>query len=474
MKRIAILLAAAMLLAVLAACGGAPEDTGVSPVDDDTPFDWPENKQVEQKNESLTIYSMDVGKGTEMLKNAVTLFRASHLGVQIELIVEDYSNGNDNYINYQKVAAEIMAGKGPDILLIEETEIDVEKAVRQGVFADMEPFFKADGFDWEPYNQTILDGGVWDGRRYVIPLSYDFPLLVSTRTALEETGFDVDACRDYNGFLEETRRVMEDSSQTRPLFFNHLSALVTNWMMEYSGVRYANYNNQTIDLSRPEVKATFEWRRAYEERYDSEIIGMAGLYAAAAVRDGEALWAANLSGAAGTLFFDYAALKTIDEPVMMPIRDVNGGIQAQLEYPVAVRANSENLQNAYDFLKILLSKEVQGVYAGQYGGERLSVLNQVNTDYYYHSAIWVRPGDWYSYRAGTQGFTSTRNPAISTDWPTEEEYAQFTDLIQEITGTYYSSSLRLVGAMRPFIYDGVDYDEAVQDAQRTLEISISE
>ena len=55
MKRVAILLAAAMLLAVLAACGGAPEDTGVSPVDDDTPFDWPENKQVEQKNESLTI-----------------------------------------------------------------------------------------------------------------------------------------------------------------------------------------------------------------------------------------------------------------------------------------------------------------------------------------------------------------------------------------------------------------------------------
>ena len=46
MKRIAILLAAVMLLAMLAACGGAPEDTGISPVDDDTPFDWPENKQV--------------------------------------------------------------------------------------------------------------------------------------------------------------------------------------------------------------------------------------------------------------------------------------------------------------------------------------------------------------------------------------------------------------------------------------------
>ena len=104
----------------------------------------------------------------------------------------------------------------------------------------------------------------------------------------------------------------------------------------------------------------------------------------------------------------------------------------------------------------------------------LSVLNQANTDYYYHSEIWVRPGDWKSYPAGTEGFTSTRNPAVATDWPTEEEYAQFTDLIQEITGTYYISSLRLMGAMRPFIYDGVDYDEAVQDAQRTLEINISE
>ena len=55
MKKIAMLLAAAMLLAMLAACGGAPEDTGVSPVDDDAPFEWPENKQAEQKNETLTI-----------------------------------------------------------------------------------------------------------------------------------------------------------------------------------------------------------------------------------------------------------------------------------------------------------------------------------------------------------------------------------------------------------------------------------
>ncbi|MDE7262371.1 MAG: extracellular solute-binding protein, partial [Oscillospiraceae bacterium] len=413
-------------------------------------------------------------KGTQMLENAVKLFRAYHPGIKIELIVEDFGNGSDVYSNYQKVAAEIMAGKGPDILLIDEVEIDVEKAVRQGVFADMEPFFEADGFDWEPYNQTILDGGVWDGRRYVIPLAYDFPLLVSTRTALEETGFDVDACKDYTGFLEETRRVMEDPSQTRALFYLPISYLVTSWMMENSGIQYADFNHQTIDLSRPEVEATFQWMREHEEKYAPEMIGMSGLRSPAAVRDGEALWSIDLMGAATTLFYHYAALKTVDEPVMMPIRDVNGGIQALLQYPVAVRANSENLQIAYEFLKILLSKEVQGAYAGQFGGEQLSVLNQANTDYYYHSDIWVRPGDWKSFRAGTEGFTSTINPVIATDWPTEEEYAQFTALTQEITGTYYTNSLGLRRAMRPFLYEGADYDETIRDAQRTLEINISE
>ena len=66
---------------------------------------------------------------------------------------------------------------------------------------------------------------------------------------------------------------------------------------------------------------------------------------------------------------------------MMPIRDVNGGIQAKLQYCVAVRGNSENLQNAYNYIKLLLSPHIQHAINRQV----LSVLNSAN-DYFYQKA----------------------------------------------------------------------------------------
>lgn len=458
MKKFAWFLAAVMLLFLLSACGDAPAE--------DAPFDWPDPPQMEQKNDSLTVYCLDVGKGARMMEKAVTLFRASHPGVRVELVQEDFDAGQ-GYDAYQQVAAEIMAGGGPDVILVNDSLMDVEKMVRQGVFADMEPFFEADGFDWTPYNQTIMDGGVWDGRRYMVPLSYDFPLYVTTRTALEETGFDVDACKDFRGFLEESRRFMADSSQTRRLFYERI---LTPAVWD-AGLLFADYDGKTVDLSSPDLKDYYEWKKLLAAHVpDGYLIGN-DLCAPAAVRDGEVLWASGFY-ASSTFYFQYGALKTIGEAVMMPIRDLNGGIQAQIKYPVAVRANSENLQNAYDFLKIVLGKDVQGGFASFSGGEELSVLDQVNEEYYHNSSI--TPDGWESMAAGTQGFTSTVSEFYATDWPTQEEFEAFMGYAGEISGTYYSSHLGLNSAMSPFVSEGADYDETLENAQRTLEIQISE
>ena len=170
-----------------------------------------------------------------MLQMALEQYRELYPDVEVELIKPDY-DGRDidlRYELYDQVSAQIMAGEGPDVFLIDQIAMDIEKLVRQGVFADLEPFFEEDNFDWEPYNQAVMDGGVWNGKRFVIPLSYSFPLLFTTRTALEETGFDVDACKDYQGFLEETTRYMQDSTQTRKLF---CKPLVTADVLEISGL----------------------------------------------------------------------------------------------------------------------------------------------------------------------------------------------------------------------------------------------
>lgn len=451
MKKTISLIFSLLLVLILVSCG---EKQGES-------MAWQETPTVPQTNESLTVFCMDGLKDSSMIKLALKQYQALYPDTRVELLIPGSAI---DYEIYQQVAAQVMAGEGPDVFIIDDTVMDVEKLVRQGIFADMEPFFQADDFDWSPYNQTIMDGGVWNGKRFTIPLGYDFPLLITTREALEETGFDMEKCKDYRGFLEETTRYMENLTRKRRLFHNPLT--VVN-ITEFSGLSIADYDAKTIDLSSPVFQEGFQWYKTVMETHPNGTdLDGDWLTGAAAVRDGNALWTPSLMGALHDFYGDFGALKTTGDAVMMPVRDLNGGIQASIKYPVAVRANSENLQNAYDYIKILLSPEVQCTYSG----EELSVLNSAN-EYFYQENI---AGRWLIISAGTQGFVSSTNPLLAIDWPTPEEFQEFVGFTQEITGTYYYSHLRLYAAMRPYVYENMDFEEARKAAQRQLEINITE
>ena len=418
-----------------------------------------------QRNESLSVFYIGEQKDSKLINAALTRYQELYPDVEVELVRSEPDATNETRMElYNQVAAQIMAGEGPDIFIIHDTVMDVEKLVRQGIFADMEPFFEADNFNWDPYNKTIMAGGMWNGRRYVIPLGYRFPLLITSRTALEETGFIVDACKDYMGFLEETMRFMEDTTQTRRLFYGTVSVLD---VLDYSDISIADYDARTIDLSSPLLRSALSWQISIlkkDQNWAYDITG--GMYGAAAIRDGQALWTTSLKGPLYSFYNDFGALKTLGEAVMMPIRDVNGGIQAKIDYPVAVRANSENLQNAYNLIKILLSPDVQ--YAVNL--QQFSVLNSAN-EYFYRKAA---RGDTHFAMAGTNDFVSTVDSYYAVDCPTTEEFQQLIGFTQEITGTYYSSHLDLYGAMSPFVRENADYEDAIKSAQQQLEIYISE
>lgn len=458
-KAISLFLTITILISVLSACNASQQNINV----------WQEAPPVPQRNEHLTVFCVGDLRDSGMIELALNRYRQLYPDVQVELIKPEYDIGNyDAKLElYQQMAAQIMAGEGPDVFLIEDTVMDVEKLVRQGIFADMEPYFTADGFDWEPYQQTVMDGGVWNGKRFVIPLTYSFPLLFTTRTALEETGFDIEACADYMGFLDETMRYIEDPTQTRQLFAKPLLII---GVPEYSGISIADYDTRTVDLSSPALYPMLQWYKTVMAAHpgNEATLGYSDLaYSAGAVRDGKVLWTPSLGGAFDGFFYEFAALKTIDEAVMMPIRDMTGGIRAQIEYSVAVRGNSENLHNAYNYLKLLLSPEIQ--HKLQNGGQ-LSVLNSAN-EYGYEM---ISQGKlWYT-KAGAGGFVSTVDPSRGTDWPTREEFDQLVGFIHEISGAYFAGHLRLRGKMYAYVYENADYAQTLKAAKREMEIYISE
>ena len=84
-----------------------------------------------------------------------------------------------------KISTEIMAGKGPDIISLNQ-KLPFEKLIDNGSFADIDELaelYKSD-IDFDDYNSTIMDCGIYNGKRYIIPIAYCPNILITTQEIL--------------------------------------------------------------------------------------------------------------------------------------------------------------------------------------------------------------------------------------------------------------------------------------------------
>ena len=416
---------------------------------------------VEQTNEGLNIWYTDYGMTAKYLDAAVTQYNQQHPDNPItaeKYFADDSSESNDEAT--QQMLTEVMAGSGPDLIFFDVGNMDIEKMVRRGVFADLEPYFEADNFDWSGYNQAVMDAGVWDGHRLVIPLQYSFPMLYTSQTALDETGFSIENCDTFGGLLDEIEAMQADPSQTREVF----RAKYTFYnFAQYAGIPYVDYDQQKADLSFPELERGAE----IFNNLDGLELGFLddGINGAADIRDGKALWNCPFPPVDG-FYTGPEVINTFDDAVMMPIRDVNGGIQAEVTWAVAVRNNSPNLQNAYEFIKYLLSEEYHTETLG-YRWLYYSVLDSANEAYfqdtvYNRAAPLVPPENSYG---------------LDSVDVRQEDFDELMSYTRQISGAYFNCietnfmrNMRMCG----FLSGEVSYEEAVHEAERQMNLYLSE
>lgn len=413
---------------------------------------------VEQTNTELHIFYTDADAiQTSTLDAAVTQYNQRHPDnpVTAEKI---FTDGSDTVRDEQtrRMLAEVMAGEGPDLIFFVDDSMDVEKMARRGVFADLEPYFAADGFDWSGYNQAVMDGGVWDGQRLVIPLEYKMPILYTTQTALDETGFSVENCATFDGFLTEAEKLQNTPGQTRSLYRTFLAF---KDFAQYAAIPYADYARQRADLSYPELERGLTvYQNVTDLYYDSDAVNGAG-----GIRDGLALWCCPVFPPEGPLIAA-GLINTFDEPVMMPIRDREGGIQAKITFSVAARNSSPNLQNAYEFIKFLLSEEFQ-LDTLMWRYQDLSVLDATNAEYFRFNTT----------DRNTALIRPDNSPGFQDVEPRQEDFDTLMQYADEISGTFYPvEQTQFVEMMQDCLDGEAAYDEAAKTAEAQLTIYLSE
>lgn len=285
----------------------------------------------------------------EMVMEAVELFRKNH-NTEVNEVV--FSN-MDEY--YGQVANELLKGSGPDVILIDPFSRGADKLLLEGAFLDMGELLKSDeDIASAGYNQAVMNGFTYDDKRFLIPISYSVNAFASTRQMADGMGSGADDGGISVAELQEmikkggndSGRAILDSS------FSFTDMLISNGISStsfYAGT--GSFYDGTLTDMLKSYKALYSAMNK-ESNDPGQLL-----------RDKKCTFV-HIDDASNpnTLLKDYSAGKYGDmELSLYNAASDNGGTYAAARIMAGINKNSKNPRAAFDFIKMLLSKDVQSM-----------------------------------------------------------------------------------------------------------------
>ena len=377
------------------------------------------------------IYSFEKEKYDLMEK----MYNELYPNVKLTMDLTIYEEDREGHY-YDKLSTQIMAGKGPDLFQI--IEQDVHKMMKSGALEDLAPYFENDkAFNVSKYNENVLYGTQFQGKQYVVPTSYWIPVIYGFSEFIKDTSFDTTKCNDYYTTMEQLLPSIENNLLgTHGYQINHMSAI-------YNGLEIFDYENNIVNLDNDTLKRNFEMAKkifdAYEMYLDLNVLNL--------------LYTIDLSKIIGE-----GHSKTIlgkQESVMIPLKNANGKITADASGMYAINANSNNKQNAYNFIKMMLHPDfIKEAY--------------VADDSYMHNI--PMSNEYIEYRLGLS-FTDGRTEYTDMF---ENNFYEMLDSIDSVNMYYKLDEIFLYEIMPQYFNDEKTLDECLEEAQSKLERYISE
>ncbi len=233
---------------------------------------------------------------------------------------------------------QIMAGKGPDVFLLDESDSllpDMVKSSYNGVFLDLNTVI--DGIKGLPLNQTVVKAGEVDGKQYFLPLGYR---LAGIAVADDTLGDFQPSSGQPDKFLKEVAaHAGVESFRNESLMKWYLPGLF--------GTPVLDYEEKSVTVSK-ELQDMAELLEEGLGITDENAPELPDIMTVGDSDDDSFAMLVEGSFASGT------------DIKFLPFPNGEGGINAQVSIFAAVRANSAHASEAGEFLAFLLSDEMQG------------------------------------------------------------------------------------------------------------------
>ncbi|MBQ3707836.1 MAG: extracellular solute-binding protein [Clostridia bacterium] len=305
---------------------------------------------------TLTIYS--AGMPGLILKPAADRFRELYPEVNLDF----QALGEDEYET--RIQAEIPAGKGPDVLFGSSgsAEVsDVYKIIEAGILEDLNPYMLNDpDFHKEDY-YDVLDVGLLNGVRGILPVEIKLPILLTTEEALADAGISREELRTWDGFMAAAHRYKEEHPDNTVFTYGRDSGYIRR-MINDCGMDFIDYQNRVPAVDKEKMRQLVEFCSLdfLEDAQDYWGDGWYQQGGAAVLR--EALFSNFGSNNPMVLSMNRYKFEEDDGEhlIFETVPDVYDGVTAELVYYAGIPKSSPNKLNAWRFIRVLLSDEIQG------------------------------------------------------------------------------------------------------------------
>lgn len=410
-------------------------------------------KEVRQTNKSLTLCVDEFIN--ETYQDGFKEYKEAY--PDVELNVEVFT---DLMAGMARVNTQLMAGEGSDLIISKNYgTADVYKMMKAQVFAPLDEFMEqGSGWDAGNYAKAVLDAGAYEGKQMVMPLSYRVRVGITSEENLEAAGISLDGCNDMTAFLQETAKFYELDSAERVV--GDVGQLVS--FPAFLSGQFLDYSKETLDVDDQTLQqACTAYKNFYydDAAASSSQMSNNGYWGIGeAIANGETCMAVPVEG--NGFMAVSQALAANATPFLWPFCNGNGEICAGVMDYAGIRANSENRQNAWNLLKILMGEASQSRIAedGQYCPVLKSMLETA-----------IDQSKEKAYKDG-------KSVAEMAELP-QETLAQYKDAVMNPDKAVFVTDIcvsKFLDYMKPFYEDQGSYEECIEEFKKFIKIYLTE
>lgn len=265
-----------------------------------------------------------------------------------------------------KLNAEIMANKGPDLIYYDSGYggiSNIEKMMSLDMFADYNQLLSNDNSDssinLDNYDKTVMESGVYNGRRYFMPISYMPDVVITTQEICDKYAVDLTKSITYqnleeslSGFLKESKT--SDNMSTFFDFSDEVYKLIDSRINFFDRKDTLNSDSFLSDIDAIDNLIS-EYNPSKDSTYS---------YALDPLLQGNVMFV-NLEQVAGSepnsigSIYYYIRSKGQTPIIINSISNSKNTYSAFLDKGLLINKNSDKKAESYEFVKYMLSEKTQ-------------------------------------------------------------------------------------------------------------------